>query len=215
MNPGKPDIKLKVCGMKQAANLQEIAALAPDYLGFIFYPKSKRYMADTLSPEQVQALPSGIRRVGVFVNADTDYILRQAKDYGLQIIQLHGDESPEQCAALQGKGLVLVKAFGLNDDFNFDQLKPYEPFVDYYLFDTKGPAYGGNGTVFNWSVLEQYDQHKPFFLSGGIGLEEISELNQLQGMNVHALDVNSRFEIEPGLKKVALVQELQLRMAKN
>ena len=108
---------------------------------------------------------------------------------------------------------MLVKAFGLHEAFDFNQLTPYEPFVDFYLFDTKGPAYGGNGTVFNWSVLEQYDQHKPFFLSGGIGLEEIGELSKLQGMQLHALDVNSRFELEPGLKDASLVWELRQRLS--
>ncbi len=201
--------------MKQGANLQEIASLGPAYLGFIFYSKSKRYMADTLSPEQVQALPPEIRRVGVFVNAGTDYILEQAALFGLQLIQLHGDESPEQCAELQGKGLILVKAFGIDDSFDFQQLKAYEPFVDYYLFDTKGPAYGGNGTLFNWAILEKYDRHKPFFLSGGIGLEEVKELRKLKGMPIHALDVNSRFELEPGLKDVPSVRRLQELLLEN
>ena len=213
MDLARPDIKLKVCGMKHPANLKEVAALHPHYLGFIFYSKSKRFMEATLSPEEVKALPESIQRVGVFVNSDTDLILRKAEEYGLQLLQLHGDESPEQCAALQGKGYVLVKAFGLHEAFDFKQLIPYEPFVDFYLFDTKGPAYGGNGTVFNWAILEQYDQHKPFFLSGGIGLEEIGELSKLQGMQVHALDVNSRFELEPGLKDATLVKELRQRLS--
>lgn len=200
--------------MKLPGNLQAIAALQPDYLGFIFYPKSKRFMADALSPEQLAALPSSIQKVGVFVNAGAEYILEQAKAYGLNVLQLHGDESPEDCAALQGKGYQLIKAFGLNKDFTFEQLKPYAGVVDFYLFDTKGPAYGGNGVTFDWSVLAGYDQHKPFFLSGGIGLEELRELEKLQDMQLHALDVNSRFEQEPGLKDVDLLEKLVMQMPK-
>lgn len=206
---GKADIKLKICGMKKPDNLQAVAALQPDYLGFIFYPKSKRYMAGSLSPEQVQALPASIRRVGVFVNAEPEFILRQAKAYGLQLLQLHGDESPADCRELQGKGYEIIKAFGLNEGFDFSELIAYTPFVDYFLFDTKGPAYGGNGITFNWSVLEQYDQPKPFFLSGGIGLEEVKDLPRLKGFPPFAIDVNSRFETEPGLKNEGLLRTLK------
>lgn len=205
--------RLKICGMKYPDNLQAVAALQPDYLGFIFYPKSKRYMADTLSPEIVQALPAAIKRVGVFVNADTPTILEQAKVYGLHQLQLHGDESPEQCAELKGRGYVLVKAFGVDESFDFDQLKAYAPHVDYYLFDTKGPAYGGHGISFDWSVLQGYDKHKPFFLSGGIGLEEIKSLSALEGFPLYALDVNSRFEEAPGLKKTDLLRQLQEQLS--
>lgn len=211
--PEKAAIKLKICGMKIPDNLQAIAALQPDYLGFIFYPESKRYMAEALTPEMVRALPTSIQRVGVFVNADTAYILRQAKVYDLDFLQLHGDESPEDCELLQGKGYQLVKAFGLDQDFDFEQLKRYAKVVDFYLFDTKGLAYGGNGKTFDWTILEQYDQHKPFFLSGGIGLEEIKELEKLKGMRLHALDVNSRFELEPGLKNRDLLQELKAQLS--
>lgn len=207
-------LRLKICGMKYPDNLQAVAALQPDYLGFIFYPKSKRYMADTLSPEMVQALPAGIQKVGVFVNADTEYILEQAKVYGLQQLQLHGDESPEQCAALQGRGYVIVKAFGVDEHFDFELLKAYAPVVDYYLFDTKGPAYGGHGITFDWSVLQHYDKHKPFFLSGGIGLEEIEGLRELKDFPMYALDVNSCFEEEPGLKITGKLQLLQEQLRK-
>lgn len=212
-DPGKMQgARLKICGMKYPDNLQAVASLQPDYLGFIFYAKSRRFMADTLSPEIVQALPSGIKRVGVFVNADTSYILEQAKAYGLQQIQLHGDESPAQCAELQGRDYVLVKAFGVDANFDFAQLKAYDPLVDYYLFDTKGPAYGGHGISFDWSVLKRYDKHKPFFLSGGIGLEEIKSLRALEGFPLHALDVNSRFEDEPGLKNEGLLRQFQEKL---
>ena len=207
---GRFEIKLKVCGMKQPDNLNAVAALQPDFLGFIFYPKSKRYMADTLLPEQVRKLPASIQRVGVFVNAEECEILEQAKKFDLDFLQLHGDETPEQCAALQGKGYQIVKAFGVDEQFDFEQLNAYAALVDFYLFDTKGQAYGGNGVVFDWSVLEKYDQQKPFFLSGGIGIEEVKGLNKIPAhLPLYALDVNSRFETEPGLKNEELLRELK------
>jgi phosphoribosylanthranilate isomerase len=209
---------LKICGMKYSDNLQEVAALQPDYLGFIFYPKSKRYMADTLAPELVRSLPDSIRKVGVFVNAETGYILEQAAAYSLDVLQLHGDETPEDCAALQGKGYTIVKAFGVNGEFDFENLKPFAPLVDYYLFDTKGPAYGGHGITFDWSVLQKYDKHKAFFLSGGIGLEEVEGIKELADFPIHAIDVNSRFELEPGVKDMNLLKQLHkqlIRQPKN
>lgn len=211
----KPEIKLKVCGMKQADNLEAVAALQPDFLGFIFYPKSKRYMAETLSPEQVRELSSSIQRVGVFVNAEVGEVLEQAKKYDLDILQLHGDETPEQCAALKGRGYQIVKAFGLDENFDFEQLKGYAEVVDFYLFDTKGPAYGGNGVVFDWSVLKKYDQQKPFFLSGGLGIEEVKKLDELPNLPLYAIDVNSRFEIEPGLKDPGLLRELKQHLSQK
>lgn len=208
-------VGLKICGMKFPDNLQEVARLEPDYLGFIFYPKSKRYMADTLSPEVVKALPSSIRRVGVFVNAETADVLGQAAAYGLDVLQLHGDESPEQCAALQGNGYTIVKAFGVNEGFDFQSLLAYAPVVDYYLFDTKGPSYGGHGIPFDWSVLEKYDKHKAFFISGGIGLEELEGVISLKELPLYAIDVNSRFETEPGLKDINLLKQLPGQLTKK
>lgn len=206
---------LKICGMKYPDNLQAVAALQPDYLGFIFYPKSKRYMADTLAAGLVRSLPASIRKVGVFVNAETGYILEQAAAYNLDVLQLHGDESTEDCAALQGRGYTIVKAFGVNQDFDFESLKSFAPVVDYYLFDTKGPAYGGHGITFDWQVLQKYDKHKAFFLSGGIGLEEVEGMKELADFPIQAIDVNSRFELEPGLKNIKLLSQMQARLAQQ
>ena len=200
--------------MKYPENLQAIAALQPDYLGFIFYPESKRYMADTLLPEQVRSLPTSIERVGVFVNAKAAYILEQAAAYGLQVLQLHGDEKPELCRLLKDKGYTVVKAFGVDEDFDFSKLPSFEAFVDFYLFDTKGHGYGGHGRTFDWSVLRQYDQHKPFFLSGGIGLEEVEGLKEVKDFSVVAIDVNSRFEEEPGRKNIEQLKRLNEELAK-
>lgn len=187
-------MKLKICGMKYQANIQEVAALQPDYLGFIFYEKSPRFCNDEL-PE----IPNTIAKVGVFVNAPLSEILNKIKAYNLQLVQLHGEESPEICEVLRLINIKVIKTFSIEDTFDFETLRPYETVCDYFLFDTKGKHYGGNGTTFNWEILKKYPSQKPFFLSGGIGLEEISKLKQLN-LPIYAVDVNSKFETEPGLK---------------
>jgi phosphoribosylanthranilate isomerase len=206
-------MKLKVCGMKYQENMIEVAKLQPDYLGFIFYEKSTRFFEGTI-PE----LPKYIKKVGVFVNASVDEILEKVKKHNLEAIQLHGDESPEFCDALchtvpkaiwigsVSHRVEIIKVFSIKDDFDFNRLKPYEPVCDFFLFDTKGKLPGGNGYAFNWNVLKHYPSSKPFFLSGGIGLEEVdsilSFLRRQESKYCYAIDVNSKFEIEPGLKHI-------------
>ncbi len=200
-------MKLKVCGMKYKDNLLEVASLMPDYLGFIFYKASKRYMNETLDPEVVNQLPDSIQRVGVFVDESTEEILKQAKRYGLSLVQLHGNETPEQCAELRAAGLKVIKVFGVGEDFDFDLLKPYREVADYFLFDTKSPEHGGTGKRFNWDVLKNYKENIPLFLSGGIGPEHIEEIKKLS-IPIFALDVNSKFEVEPGVKDIEKLKEL-------
>lgn len=190
-------MKLKICGMKYQANIQEIAALQPDYLGFIFYEKSPRFFEGEL-PE----IPKTIVKVGVFVNAPLGDILNKIKTHDLQLVQLHGEERPEICEVLQLINMKVIKAFSVNETFDFDTLKPYETVCEYFLFDTKGKKPGGNGTTFNWEILKNYPSQKPFFLSGGIGLEEVTKIKQLH-LPIHAIDVNSKFETKPGLKKIS------------
>ncbi|MGB3588000.1 MAG: phosphoribosylanthranilate isomerase [Tunicatimonas sp.] len=200
---------LKICGMKYADNLLEVAALQPDYLGFIFYEKSPRYMANTLSPEEVMAIPDRIQKIGVFVNATTDFVISEAQRFGLNGAQLHGDESPQQCQELKEAECLVIKAFRLgNDNFDFSQLTAYEDYVDYFLFDTQTPNYGGSGHSFNWSQLKKYALATPFFLSGGISLDNIEDALQLDHSQLAGLDVNSRFETEPGRKDIAQLQKL-------
>ena len=189
--------------MKYLENIKETAELLPDYLGFIFYEKSPRFFNGKL-PE----LPKSIQKVGVFVNAAMNDILKKIKEYNLQIVQLHGNETPEVCEVLKIINIEVIKVFSVADDFDFETLAPYESVCDYYLFDTKGQNPGGNGTTFNWEILKNYPSKKPFFLSGGIGLEEINKIKQLD-LPIHALDVNSKFETEPGLKNTQLLKELQ------
>jgi phosphoribosylanthranilate isomerase len=203
-------MKLKICGMKYPKNILEVGALLPDYMGFIFWEKSARYFEGTI-PE----LPKSIKKVGVFVNASLDEILEKIKTYDLQAVQLHGQESVEFCENLKKntpKLIDIIKVFSILDTFDFAELKPFENVCDFFLFDTKGKLPGGNGTTFDWKVLENYPSTKPFFLSGGIGIEELNSINEILKTNlpVYAIDVNSKFEIEPGLKNIKLCRDAQL-----
>lgn len=201
-------MKLKICGMKYPENIIEVGSLLPDYMGFIFWKKSARYF-DGIIPE----LPKSIQKVGVFVNATVDEILEKVEKYDLQVVQLHGHESVEFCVDLKnncGKPIEIIKVFSVNDTFDFEILEPFETVCDYFLFDTKGKLPGGNGTTFDWEVLKKYPSKKPFFLSGGIGIEELEDVKQILKTNlpIYAIDVNSKFEIEPGLKNVELCIDL-------
>jgi len=194
-------MKLKVCGMKFQENIKGLISLQPDYLGLIFYLRSPRYaQVDLLETNSILNLPKGIKKVGVFVNGDPAEIRMLNSSLGFDYLQLHGYESPEYCKILKEQGFKLIKAFSLDRDFDFNLLDPYKRLVDFFLFDTKGPDHGGNGIPFDWNVLHRYDQEVPFFLSGGIDKKQLPELGSLKDLNLHALDINSRFELEPGLK---------------
>ncbi len=194
--------------MKYQDNIKQVAELQPDYLGFIFYEKSARNF-DTIIPE----LPKSIKKVGVFVNADLDFVLEKVKIHNLQAVQLHGEESPEYCKKLQSKNIEIFKVFSIKDTFDFSVLKPYEGIVDYFLFDTKGKLPGGNGYTFDWTILNNYPSTTPFFLSGGIGLNQKKDIKKFQQSEAskycYALDVNSKFEIEPGLKNIEDLKEFK------
>lgn len=205
-------MKIKVCGLRDADNLREIAALGPDFVGFIFYDQSPRFVGEDLDVDAVKGLPRSIRKVGVFVNASPDYILRNVKKYDFQYVQLHGNETPEYCRSLRNRGINIIKAFRVDESFNFSMLNNYKAQCDFFLFDAKGYQPGGNGVTFDWSILSRYDNEKPFFISGGIGLDNLDQLNQLKGMKLYGVDVNSQVEISPGVKDVAKVKELIARL---
>jgi phosphoribosylanthranilate isomerase len=195
-------MKLKVCGMKYIDNIKSIGDLKPDYMGFIFYERSKRNF-EGIIPE----LPKGIKKTGVFVNEILEIVVSLVEEYKLEAIQLHGDESVEYVQELKSHispKIEIIKVFGIKDNFDFSALEPYENVVDYFLFDTKGKERGGNGVKFDWSVLKNYRSKKPFFLSGGIGLDDIEEIKKIKHseLPVYVIDVNSRFENKPGLKEV-------------
>lgn len=198
-------MKLKVCGMQETENIVALASLQPDYMGFIFWEPSKRYC--TTVPTDI---PKHIKKVGVFVDETTKQIKEKVKLFGLDAVQLHGDESPRQCAALLNLCEV-IKAFRIGPDFDFKTLTPYQDHCTYFLFDTQGPLPGGNGTAFDWKLLAGYTLDTPFFLSGGIGLGHVEAIAEIRKRNlpIHALDINSLFESKPGVKKIEKIEKFK------
>ena len=194
-------MKLKVCGMKFVENIEQVSGLCPDYMGFIFYEKSKRNFEGV-----IPKLPKSIKKTGVFVNEYPEILVSLVEEYQLEAIQLHGDETIAYIKQIKTylPSIEIIKVFGIKDEFNFELLKPFLQVVDYFLFDTKGKERGGNGYQFDWSILEAYPYEKPFFLSGGIGLKEVVDLQKVvdSDLPMYAIDINSKFEITPGLKNI-------------
>ncbi len=210
---GRARVGIKICGMKNPNNIVELGALLPDYMGFIFWKKSARHFEGT-----IPSLPSSIKKTGVFVNETIANVIEKVVQHDLQAVQLHGKESVEYCTELKSllkkhkpghSQIEIIKVFSILDDFNFEVLAPFESVCDYFLFDTKGKLPGGNGTTFDWTVLKDYPSSKPFFLSGGIGLDEMDAVNEILKTNlpIYAIDLNSKLEIEPGLKNIQLCKE--------
>ncbi len=202
-------MKLKVCGMKYEDNMKAVAALQPDFMGFIFYNKSSRNF-----DSHIPSLPEGIKKVGVFVDAPIDWVKQLIKTHRLDMIQLHGKESPEYCNEFIG--IETIKVFSIKDSFDFNTLIPYEAVCDYYLFDTKGQLPGGNGYTFNWNVLRDYPSTKPYFLSGGIGLTQLENVKAFlktpYSKYCYAIDVNSKFELQPGLKNTDELEKFRYEL---
>lgn len=202
--------------MRSPANIADVLTVAPDYLGLIFFEKSARFVGhDFELPESLKA--ASPKKVGVFVNHTLAQVAEKVNKYQLALVQLHGDESPEFCQQLKDAlpQVQIIKVFRVANDFDFTQLEPYKPYCDFFLFDTKGKDYGGNGVVFNWNILKQYDNELPLFMSGGLSLYNIQELQDFVAahqLNIHAIDVNSKFEISPALKDVAKLKELKSRL---
>jgi phosphoribosylanthranilate isomerase len=197
-------MKLKVCGMREPQNIVSLGALQPDYMGFIFWAPYSRYVAST-----TPTLPNTIKKTGVFVDASIDYIQSMVNEHALQAVQLHGEETPNYCTLIQEFKVEVIKAFSIQDHFDFSSLEPYEKSCDFFLFDTKGELPGGNGYGFDWSILSGYPSTKPFFLSGGIGQEHLAEIKALLNTDLplYAIDVNSKFELAPAQKNIeALIQ---------
>jgi phosphoribosylanthranilate isomerase len=197
---------IKICGMRDSANIRQVAALKPDLMGFIFYPKSKRYVGEDFDLKLVYSLMPEILTVGVFVNLETEALLAIAKKYRFDYVQLHGNESPGYCKEVREEGIKVLKAFGIHDNFDWSTLLPYQKVCDYFLFDTSSKDFGGSGQKFNWNILGQYTIQKPFFLSGGISPEDISNIKNIANPNLKGIDINSKFEIEPGLKNIELIK---------
>lgn len=203
--------------MQNPENVSSLLALKPDFIGFIFYNKSKRFVTDF---PQIQ-FPRETKKVGVFVNEDIDEVLAKVAAFKLDLVQLHGDETPEYCTKLVtdlistplNHQIKIIKAFSVDETFDFDLSEPYKNQCDYFLFDTKGKDYGGNGVKFNWEILQNYKGETPYFLSGGIGLEDKDELLSFllkqESKKCYAIDINSRFEDSPGMKNIDKLKEFK------
>ncbi|MBS9463190.1 phosphoribosylanthranilate isomerase [Flagellimonas sp. 389] len=224
-------MKFKVCGMKY--NPEEVAKLQPDYLGFIFWSPSSRFY----DSGGIADIPKNIKRIGVFVDASIEEVLQKVKTYKLDGVQLHGNESPEFCKLLRhaqldsashpneiqkqfrNNKLEIIKVFSIKNDFDFSILSEYEETCDYFLFDTKGKLPGGNGYAFNWNILTAYPSTKPYFLSGGIGLDQVDSLRLFldspASKMCYAIDVNSKFESKPGLKKIQGLNKFKKLLSNN
>ncbi|MBC7494052.1 MAG: phosphoribosylanthranilate isomerase [Flavobacterium sp.] len=201
-------MKVKICGMKFPKNILEIGALQPDYIGFIFYPKSKRFVGENFSQKSIEKLPKTIKKVGVFVNESIENILKIQKQFSFDTIQLHGDESVEICSILQQNGIEVIKVFSVDNYFDFEITKPFESVCELFLFDTKTEKYGGSGKAFDWKILEKYNLEKPFFLSGGLGLNNLKKIKQINHPQLIGLDFNSQLEDENYKKITEEVNEL-------
>lgn len=203
-------MQLKVCGLRDFKNVQELTEKAvPDFMGFIFFQKSSRAVDEDILLQTISSIPSNVKKVGVFVNETTTEMIEKAKKFQLDYLQLHGDEPVKQCEELERKGQKVIKAFGIKPQFDFDQLQYYAPHVSFFLFDTKGEKEGGNGYTFDWQILNSYDQKVPFFLSGGISLDNVEQVRDFLHLNIFALDVNSKFEVSPGLKDISQLKALK------
>ena len=202
-------MKLKVCGMRSPNNIINLAKIMPDYMGFIFWENSKRFVSNS-TPD----LGETVKKVGVFVNARLDYIQECIEAHKLNAVQLHGNESPEHCGELGEIDVEVIKAFTVQKKFDFSKILVYESVCDYFLFDTKGELPGGNGLHFNWALLKDYPSKKPFFLSGGIGPNDCVAIASIIKLNLplYAIDVNSKFEIEPGFKNIQSIKEFKLKL---
>lgn len=198
-------LKIKICGMRHQANIEEISSLKPDMMGFIFFPPSKRYAGEILEPSHLFNIPSSIKRTGVFVNETTDQILNIVSKYSLDVVQLHGNEPPEQCRLIWDKGIGVIKTFSISENLNFEKCSDYLPYTNHFLFDTSTPVFGGSGKKFRWEDLKNYNLAHPFFLSGGISAGDTEKILDLAVEGFYGIDLNSRFETEPGLKNYEML----------
>jgi len=196
--------------MKFTENREQVEQLPVDLLGYIFYAPSKRFVGE--HPDAGLFL-SAKTKVGVFVDANAFEILGLAKNFDFEYIQLHGKENPKTCGMLKKQGLKIIKAFSIDDSFKFETTQAYEKYVDYFLFDTKTKLHGGSGMKFNWTILNKYTGHRPFFLSGGIGPEDVADIKKIDHPKLTGVDLNSGFEDEPGVKNIErlkqFIEELQ------
>lgn len=196
-------LRIKVCGMKFTENRQQVEKLGVDFLGYVFYAPSKRFISET--PEN-GLFQTEKPKVGVFVDENAFEILGLAKNLGFEWVQLHGKENPKTCQLLKRQGLKIIKVFSIDEKFNFGTTKPFEKVSDFFLFDTKTKQHGGSGKKFDWSLLNKYEGHTPFFISGGIGPDDVESIKRIEHPKLTGVDLNSGFEDEPGLKNIEILE---------
>ncbi|NLX81244.1 MAG: phosphoribosylanthranilate isomerase [Proteiniphilum sp.] len=201
---------LKVCGMRDSENIVAVDKLGVDWMGFIFYPKSSRYV-DTVPNK----MPINAKRVGVFVNEEITVVKQISSKFSLDIIQLHGNESPSFCSELSIGGFTVMKAFSVDDVFPSSLVKSYQHTCKYFLFDTKTESFGGSGKKFDWGILSDYDGETPFLLSGGLSIEDANELLNINHPKLIGLDVNSKFEVSPALKDISKIEHFIKQIKQN
>ena len=190
--------------MKYQRNINALEKMNIDWMGFIFYPRSPRYVRHPL-----RFTNSGIKRIGVFVDATQDFIQKKIEKYQLSGIQLHGNETPKECLKFKEQDLLIIKAFSIDKNFDFSDTMSYEKMCHYFLFDTKGNVPGGTGQTFSWPLLEKYHGKTPFVLSGGIGLDQIKMIKEFAHPKMAGVDVNSKFETKPGLKNISALKKFK------
>jgi phosphoribosylanthranilate isomerase len=218
-------MNIKVCGITQVKQVQQLEGLNIDFVGFIFDKNSPRYVEGKLNPKEIKNADYDLKKVGVFVNPSYSDLLDAIEDYGLDVVQLHGEESPEVCEDLS-ESVEVIKVFHIDESIkNIDELvAPYDEVCDYYLFDTSPPTplqgergekaalRGGTGTQFDWAIIAKSKIEKPFFLSGGISVADIAKIKAFKHPDFYGIDVNSKFETEPGVKDMAKVLQLKVGM---
>ena len=217
--PSTNNYQLKVCGLTKMDQIQELISMNVDFLGFIFYEKSPRFVLNHLSLKEISEI-NHQGKVGVFVNETVEKIVEISEKANLNFIQLHGDEDEEFILSLSqrlSKDVKIIKVFRVGETFNF-QFSIFNSLVDYFLFDTDSKAFGGTGKTFDWQILNEIEIPKPYFLSGGISLENIKNLQNFVKVNMRenktltklntpfALDINSKFETEPGIKNLEKIK---------
>jgi phosphoribosylanthranilate isomerase len=198
-------LKCKVCGMTDPQNVEEVSAYLPDYMGFIFYPRSLRYVGGQPDPALFSTVPGEVKKTAVFVNEYYERMIEISGKYAISILQLHGMESPETCHSLRLHGLTVIKVFPGDQVDNLKLLRDYDDAADFFLFDTPVRSLGGSGRKFDWSVLERFSPRKRYFLSGGIAADDADHLKGLSLKGLYAVDINSRFETAPGIKNPEMV----------
>ncbi|MHA4809839.1 phosphoribosylanthranilate isomerase [Flavitalea flava] len=205
-------MRVKVCGMTELDQVKQLDAMGVDFAGFIFYPKSPRYVVRHLSGEQLKKAKIRLGKVGVFVNATYEEVMKQVDNYGLDMVQLHGDETPRFCEQLANY-ISVIKVFRLGEDDPIEWIiRPYQDSCDMFLFDTEGAGYGGTGKKFNWNVLKQSRIDKLFFLSGGIEPADVDKLKEFAkdpvARKMFSIDINSKFETSAGVKDLKKIRAM-------